>query len=114
MSTHPESPSSPRRAGKQQLLGIALVASIYAIQWLALLSLLNRFQQSVLGTLIVPAILIPGWLGGGLILGGLVINRADGGRHYVMGLIVALFASFCLVAAGLNHLNNLPPTYRGP
>jgi hypothetical protein len=101
-------------AGKQRLLGIALVAAIYAIQWFAFLTQWARFQQSVLGILIVPAILIPGWLASGLILGGLVINRTDGGRHFLMGLIVALFATFCLVAAGLNHLNNLAPTYHGP
>ena len=114
MSTQPESSRAPRLSGRQRLLGIALVAAILAIQWFAFLTVSTRFQAAILGILIVPAILIPGWLASGLVLGGLVITRADGGRHYVMGFIVALFSSFCLVAAGLNHLNHLPPTYRGP
>ncbi len=96
------------------MLGIGLVVVVYAIQWFAFMSLCVRSQHSPLGILIVPVILIPGWLASGLILGALVINRADGGKHYLMGLIVALFTTFFLVAAGLNELNKFAPTYHGP
>lgn len=114
MNTRPAPPIAPRLVGKRRLFGIALVAALYAFQWFVSLALLARLQQSVLGILIVSAILILGWLTGGLTLGSLVIDRADGRKHYWMGLIVALFASFCLVAAGLNHLSNLPSTYCVP
>ena len=114
MSTHSKLPGAPRLIGERRLLGICLVVAVYAIQCFAFMALWIRAQHSPLGILIVPLILIPGWLASGLILGALVIRRGDGVRHFLIGLIVALFATICLVAAGLNHLNNLAPTYHGP
>lgn len=64
-------------------------------------------RYSPLGIMLVPIVLIPEWLVNGLLLGGLVINRTEGTKRFVIGFIIALFATFCLVVAGLTHLNRI-------
>ena len=95
------------------MLGIALVISSYALQWLAYDAVRTSLGQSVLIVIVVPAILFLGWLASGLAFGILVISRSVGGWRFPMAFLGAAATSTFFVMAALNYFDSIPNTGRG-
>ena len=96
---------------KRRSLGIAIVAAIYATQFIVLNSIDVPLRQRFSTPL---AILGVGWLSSGLVLGNMVLKRRLKGGHYANGLVGALFLSFLLIVGIFVYVINLPRTYSGP
>jgi hypothetical protein len=97
----------------KRFAGLVLFLAVYAAQLVALIGSFYAFNQSLLLTFSIPAILIFGWLSGGLVLGGLVLTPSNGTRPWSRGFLYALLASAIFCAALFTFKIGSPNTGRG-
>lgn len=115
MSANPETKSGSGVVWRRLLFGMSLILIICALQWCLFFWMLPRWMAgNPVGMLGVPVILVPGLLANWFVIARFVAIDGSAPQRFIIGLLGSLFLAFVLVAAGLEHMNHLPPTYHGP
>ena len=102
---------------KRRLSGIALVIAVYGFAAIILMACWPALQQSLLLVIIGPPLLLAVWLGSGIIMGEMVLDRKNGMKRFCAGLgYAALLLTIILgilFVFTMNYYNTHPNTWRG-
>lgn len=115
MNANTETKSGSGVIWRRIFLGVSLVLTICVAQWCVFFWMLPRWMAgNPVGMLGVPVILLHGLLANWLVITRFVVVGGSAPQRFIIGLLGSLFLAFILVAAGLEQMNHLPPTYHGP